>query len=170
MPAGSMEAAGIEGQGEAMPFDGKSSVSFDRDSDVVRRALRESARETIAALDHLAALFDGGRCWLRNKEGDENGRFCLRGGIAHIAAGDCVGYYLRVAIREFAGRSMSIPAYNDHAPNFAAIAYVISRARELASADAEDRASQRPEELHMTASATEHGSPARFKSHNAEDF
>ena len=123
-----------------MPFDGKSGVRFDHDPDAVKRAFRESAGETIAALDHLAELFDGGKRWLRNKECDEKGRFCLRGGIAHIAAGDCVGYYLRAAIREFAGRSMSIPAYNDHAPNFAAIAYVISRARELASADAEDQA------------------------------
>ena len=137
-----------------MPFDGKSSVRFDHDPDAVKRALRESAPETIAALDHLAALFDGGRRWLRNKECDEKGRFCLRGGIAHIAAGDCVGYYLRAAIREFAGRSMSIPAYNDHAPNFAAIAYVISRARELASTDAEDRASQPPDERPLAASVT----------------
>ena len=98
-----------------MPFDGKSGVRFDHDPDAVKRAFRESAGETIAALDHLAALFDGGKRWLRNQECDEKGRFCLRGGIAHIAAGDCVGYYLRVAIREFAGRSMSIPAYNDHA-------------------------------------------------------
>jgi hypothetical protein len=153
-----MEAGSIEGQGKAMPFDGKSSVRFDHDADVVKRAFRESAHETIAGLDHLAALFDGGRCWLRNKEFDEKGRFCLRGGIAHIAAGDCVGNYLRVAIREFAGRSMSIPAYNDHAPNFAAIAYVISRARELASADAEDQASQQPDERPLTASAADHGS------------
>jgi hypothetical protein len=132
-----MEAGSIEGQGKAMPFDGKSSVRFDHDADVVKRALRESAHETIAGLDHLAALFDGGRCWLRNKEFDEKGRFCLRGGIAHIAAGDYVGYYLRVAIRELAGPSMTIPAYNDSAPSFASIAYVISRARELAVADAD---------------------------------
>src|SRR3984885_5541932 len=135
-----MEAGSIEGQGKAMPFDGKSSVRFDHDADVVKRALRGSAYETIAGLDHLAALFDGGRCWLRDKESDEKGRFCLRGGIAHIAAGDCVGYYLRVAIREFAGPSMTIPAYNDSAPSFASIAYVISRARELAVADADGQA------------------------------
>jgi hypothetical protein len=153
-----MEAGGIEGQGEAMPFDGKGSVRFDHNPDLVKRALKESAHETIAALDHLAVLFDGGRRWRRNKECDDKGRFCLRGGMAHIAAGDCVGYYLRVAIREFAGRSMSIPAYNDHAPSFAAITYVISRARELASADAEDQASQQPDERPLTASATEHRS------------
>jgi hypothetical protein len=141
-----------------MPFDGKSKVRVDHDPDAVAQALRESARETVAALDHLAALFDGGRRWIRNKECDEKGRFCLRGGIAHIAAGDCVGYYLRAAIREFAGHSMSIPAYNDHAPNFAAIAYVISRARELASADAEGHASQQPDQQPPTACATEHGS------------
>jgi hypothetical protein len=74
-----------------MPFDGKSKVRFDHDHDPDARAQafqtsRGSARETIAALDHLAALFDGGRRWLRNKECDEKGRFCLRGGIAHIAA------------------------------------------------------------------------------------
>jgi hypothetical protein len=153
-----MEAGRIEGQGEAMPFDGKSRVRFDHDPDAVKRALRESAGDTIAALDHLAALFDGGRRWLRNKERDEKGRFCLRGGIAHIAAGDCVGYYLKAAIRELAGRPMSIPAYNDHAPNFAAIAYVISRARELASVDAEDQAEQ-PDGRPLTASATEHRFP-----------
>lgn len=158
LTAGSMEAGSVEGQGEAMPFDGKSSVRFDQNPDVVNRAFKDAARETIEALDHLAALFDGGRRWLRNKECDEKGRFCLRGGIAHIAAGDCVGYYLRVAIGEFAGRSMSIPAYNDHAPNFAAIAYVISRARELAIADAEDQPSKQPDEWHLTPSATEHGS------------
>jgi hypothetical protein len=158
LPDGSMEAGRIEGQGEAMPFDGKSRVRFDHDPDAVKRALRESAGDTIAALDHLAALFDGGRRWLRNKERDEKGRFCLRGGIAHIAAGDCVGYYLKAAIRELAGRPMSIPAYNDHAPNFAAIAYVISRARELASVDAEDQAEQ-PDGRPLTASATEHRFP-----------
>ncbi len=141
-----------------MPFDGKSRVRFDPDPDAVKRAFRESAGETIAALDELAALFDGGRRWLRNKECDEKGRFCLRGGIAHIAAGDCVGYYLRVAIREFAGRSMSIPAYNDHAPNFAAIAYVITRARELACADAEGQAEQQRDQQPLTESATEHRS------------
>jgi hypothetical protein len=141
-----------------MPFDGKSSVRFDRDANAVKWALRESAGETIAALDHLAELFDGGKRWLRNKECDDKGRFCLRGGIAYIAAGDCVGYYLKVAIREFAGRSMSIPAYNDHAPNFAAIAYVISRARELACADAEDQGSQHRDEQLLTASGTEHRS------------
>jgi hypothetical protein len=53
---------------------------------------------------------------------------------------------------------MSIPAYNDHAPNFAAIAYVISRARELANAAAEDRASQQPDQRPPTASATGHRS------------
>jgi hypothetical protein len=150
-----MEAGRIEGQGEAMPFDGKSRVRFDHDPDAVKRAFRESAGETIAALDHLAELFDGGKRWLRNQDCDEKGRFCLRGGIAHIAAGDCVGYYLRAAIREFAGRSMSIPAYNDHAPNFTAIAYVISRARELASADAEGQASQQRNQWSPTTSATE---------------
>ncbi len=150
-----MEAGRIEGQGEAMPFDGKSRVRFDHDPDAVKRAFRESAGETIAALDHLAELFDGGKRWLRNQDCDEKGRFCLRGGIAHIAAGDCVGYYLRAAIREFAGRSMSIPASNDHAPNFAAIAYVISRARELASAEAEGQASQQRNQWSPTTSATE---------------
>jgi hypothetical protein len=154
LPAGSMEAGRIEGQGEAMPFDGESDVRSAHDPDAVKRAFRESAGETIAALDHLAELFAGGRRWLRNKECDEKGRFCLRGGIAHIAAGDCVGYYLRIAISEFAGRSMSIPAYNDRAPNFAAIAYVISRARDLANADAEDQAFHRL----PTASAADHGS------------
>ena len=49
---------------------------------------------------------------------------------------------------------MSIPAYNDHAPNFAAIAYVISRARELASADVEGQAEQSDGQP-LTASATE---------------
>jgi hypothetical protein len=142
LPADSIEAGRIKGQREAMPFDGKSKVRFDHDHDPDARAQafqtsRGSARETIAALDHLAALFDGGRRWLRNKECDEKGRFCLRGGIAHIAAGDYVGYYLRVAIRELAGPSMTIPAYNDSAPSFASIAYVISRARELAVADAD---------------------------------
>jgi hypothetical protein len=122
-----MEAGRIEGQGEAMPFDGKIRARFDHDPDGVQQAFRESARETIATLDNLAALFDGGRRWLRDKECDEKGRFCLRGGIAHIAASDCVGYYLKAAIRELAGRPMSIPAYNDHAPNFADISYVISR-------------------------------------------
>jgi hypothetical protein len=140
-----------------MPFDGKSRVRFDHDPDAVKRAFIDSAGETIAALDHLAELFDGGKRWLRNKECDDKGRFCLRGGIAHIAAGDCVGYYLRAAIREFAGRSMSIPAYNDHAPNFAAIAYVISRARELACADAEGETSHQPDQQRPTASPTEHG-------------
>jgi hypothetical protein len=140
-----------------MPFDGKSRLRFDddHDPDAVKRAFRDSAGETIAALDHLAALFDGGRCWLRNQDCDEKGRFCLRGGIAHIAAGDCVGYYLRAAIREFAGRSMSIPAYNDHAPSFTAIAYVISRARELASADAEGQASLQRNQWSPTTNATE---------------
>jgi len=134
-----------------MPFDGKSKVRFDHDHDYdydydpdaraqAFPTARGSACETIAALDHLAALFDGGRRWLRNKECDEKGRFCLRGGIAHIAAGDYVGYYLRVAIRELAGPSMTIPAYNDSAPSFASIAYVISRARELAVADADGQA------------------------------
>jgi hypothetical protein len=150
-----MDAGRIEGQGEAVPFDGKSGVRFDHDPDAVNRAFRESARETIAALDHLAALFDGGKRWLRNKECDGKGRFCLRGGIAHIAAGDRVGNYLKTAIRELAGRPMSIPAYNDHAPNFAAITYVISRARELASADAEGQAFRQPDVRHLTASATE---------------
>lgn len=118
-----------------MPFDGRSKVSVDPDG--VAQALKERARETIAALDHLAALFDGGKRWLRKKECDGKGRFCLRGGAAHIGAGDHVSYYLKLAIRELAGPSMTIPAYNDNAPNFACIAYVISRARELAAADAD---------------------------------
>jgi hypothetical protein len=91
LPADSIEAGRIKVQGEAMPFDGKSNVRFDHDPDARVQAFqtfRGSAREAIAALDHLAALFDGGRRWLRNKECDEKGRFCLRGGIAHIAAGD----------------------------------------------------------------------------------
>ena len=78
-----------------MPFDGESKVRFDHDPDAGARAFqtfRGSARETIVALDDLAALFDGGKRWLRNKECDEKGRFCLRGGIAHIAAGDYIGY------------------------------------------------------------------------------
>jgi hypothetical protein len=133
--AGSAEAGRIDRQEDAMPFDGKSKVRVGHDPDAVARALSDSADETIAALDHLAALFDGGRRWIRNKECDKKGRFCLRGGIAHIAAGDYVGYYLRAAIRELAGPSMTIPAYNDSAPSFASIAYVISRAREMAEAD-----------------------------------
>jgi hypothetical protein len=117
-------------------------VRFDHDPGAraqTFQTFRGSAREPIA-LDHLAALFDGGRRWLRNKECDEKVRFCLRGGIAHIAAGDYVGYYLRVAIRELAGPSMTIPAYNESAPSFASIAYVISRARELAVGDADGQA------------------------------
>jgi hypothetical protein len=137
MPAGSIEARRNERGGAAMPFDGKSKVRFDHDADAVAQALRGSTRKTIAALDHLAALFDGGKHWIRNKECDERGRFCLRGGIAHIGANDYVGYYLKAAIRELAGRSVTIPAYNDSAPSFASIAYVISRARELAAADAD---------------------------------
>jgi hypothetical protein len=119
-----------------MPFDGKSKVWVDNDPDAVAPALRGSARETVAALDQLAALFEGGKRWIRKKECDGKGRFCLRGGIAHIAAGDYVRYYLKLAIRELAGPAMTIPAYNDNAPSFASIAYVISRARELASAEA----------------------------------
>jgi hypothetical protein len=120
-----------------MPFDGRSKIGVDHDSDAVAKALRESAPETVAALDQLAALFEGGRRWIRKKECDGKGRFCLRGGIAHIAAGDNVRYYLRLAIRELAGPSMTIPAYNDNAPSFASIAYVISRARELAEVGAD---------------------------------
>jgi hypothetical protein len=118
-----------------MPFDGKRKVSVGHDTDALAWALSGSAGETITALDQLAALFDGGRRWIRNKECDQKGRFCLRGGVAHIAAGDYVSYYLRAAIRELAGPSMTIPAYNDSAPSFASIAYVISRAREMAEVD-----------------------------------
>jgi hypothetical protein len=120
-----------------MPFDGKSKVRVDHDPDAVAQALRESAHETVAALDQLAALFEGGKRWIRKKECDEKGRFCLRGGMAHIAAGDYVRYYLKLAVRELAGPSMTIPAYNDNALSFACIAYVISRARELAAAEAD---------------------------------
>jgi uncharacterized protein YbjT (DUF2867 family) len=158
LPFGSMEAGRICGQGEAMPFDGRSRVRFDHDPDAVKQAFRESAGETIAELDRLAALFDGGRRWLRNKDCDDKGRFCLRGGIAHIAASDYVGYYLRAAIRELAGRPMSIPAFNDHAPNFADIAYVIGRAREMASADVEGQTVQQLDKPPVTTSETEHGS------------
>jgi hypothetical protein len=119
-----------------MPFDGRSKVSVG-DPDAVAQALSESARETIAALDQLAALFEGGKRWIRKKEFDGKGGFCLRGGTAHIAAGDYVRYYLKLAIRELAGPSMTIPTYNDNAPSFASIAYVISRARELAAAEAD---------------------------------
>jgi hypothetical protein len=115
-----------------MPFDGR---RFDHDPDAGEQSVRNPTRETVAALDHLLALFDGGRRWIRNKECDGRGRFCLRGGIAHIAAGDYVGHYLKVAIRELAGPSMTIPAYNDNAPGFASISYVINRARELAAAE-----------------------------------
>jgi hypothetical protein len=62
-----------------MPFDGRSKVSVG-DPDAVAQALSESARETIAALDQLAALFEGGKRWIRKKECDGKGRFCLRGG------------------------------------------------------------------------------------------
>jgi hypothetical protein len=120
-----------------MPFDGRSKVRVDHDQDAVARALRQSAPETVAALDQLATLFEGGKRWIRKKECDEKGRFCLRGGMAHIAAGDYVRYYLKLAIRELAGPSMTIPVYNDNAPSFASISYVISRARELAAAEAD---------------------------------
>jgi len=118
-----------------MPFDGKSKVRSDPDA--IAQALRESAHETVAALDQLAALFEGGRRWIRKKDCDEKGRFCLRGGMAHIAAGDYVRYYLKLAVRELAGPSMTIPAYNDNALSFTCVAYVISRARELAAAEAD---------------------------------
>jgi hypothetical protein len=127
--------AHVKGLGEAMPFDGRSNIRVDRHPDVLAQALQGSASETVAALDQLAALFEGGKRWIRKKECDEKGRFCLRGGIAHIAAGDYVRYYLKFAIRELAGPSMTIPVYNDNAPSFASIAYVISRARELAAAE-----------------------------------
>jgi hypothetical protein len=119
--------------GEAMPFDGESEVRVDHHPDAVSKALRGSASETVASLDRLAALFEGGKRWIRKKECDGKGRFCLRGAMAHIAAGDYVRYYLKLAIRELAGPSMTIPAYNDNAPSFTSIAYVISRARELAA-------------------------------------
>jgi hypothetical protein len=120
-----------------MPFDGKSKVGIDHDPDAMAQALRESAHETVAALDRLAALFEGGRRWIRKKECDEKGRFCLRGGMDHIAAGDDVRYYMKLAVRELAGPSMTIPVYNDNALSFACMAYVISRARELASVEAD---------------------------------
>jgi hypothetical protein len=119
-----------------MPFDGESKVRVDPEPDTEAKALRESARETVASLDQLAALFEGGRRWIRKKECDGKGRFCLRGGMAHIAAGDYVRYYLKLAIRELAGPCMTIPAYNDNAPSYTSIAYVISRARELAAEEA----------------------------------
>ena len=119
-----------------MPFDGRSKVDIG-DPGAAAPALKPGADETIVALDHLAELFDGGKRWIRNKECDGKGRFCLRGGTAHIAAGDYVRYYLKLAIRELAGPSMTIPAYNDSAPSFASIAYVISRARELAATQAD---------------------------------
>ena len=43
-----------------MPFDGKSRLRFDddHDPDAVKRAFRDSAGETIAALDHLAGTVE----------------------------------------------------------------------------------------------------------------
>jgi hypothetical protein len=128
-----------------MPFDGESKtdkreVRFGYDPEAAEQAFRKSARDTIAALDHLAPLFDGGRHWIRNKDRDENGSFCPRGDVTHIAGehpGRHADYYLKVAIRGLVGRSMTIPAFNDSALNFASIAYVISRARELAVAVAD---------------------------------
>ena len=70
----------------------------------------------------------------------KTGSFCLRGGVTRIAGehpGRHADYYLKVAIRGLVGRSITIPAFNDSAPNFASIADVISRARELAAAVAD---------------------------------
>jgi hypothetical protein len=125
-----------------MPFDGKNEIRFGYDPEAVE-AFRQTACEAIVALDALAALFDGGRHWIRNKERDEKGRFCLRGGVHHIGTTEHpssrIGYYLKAAIRELVGRSMTIPAFNDSAPDFGSIAYVICRARELAIADADGK-------------------------------
>src|ERR1700749_3603455 len=69
--ARSTEAGLSRDRGEAMPFDGKTRVRVDRDPDAVAQARREAAREALASLDRLGALFDGGRRWIRKKEFDE---------------------------------------------------------------------------------------------------
>jgi hypothetical protein len=90
----------------------RDSEIFPQPANVVEPVFTESARETIIALGHLAELFERWKRWIRNKECDEKGRFCLCGGISPTAAGHRVAHYLRAAIRELARPSMTIPVYN----------------------------------------------------------
>jgi len=86
------------------------------------------AREAVVVLDLMTAEFDGGSRWGRGV-----GRFSLAGSLAYVCRGrterDNAGIYLRYAIRENWGKSLSIVGFNDTRGRYAEIGMVIHTAR-----------------------------------------
>jgi hypothetical protein len=130
-----------------MPFDGDSEIIegevrwlFRKDTRYLVEKRREQARAAIVALARLEKLFDGGRHWIRRRETDGQGNYCLSGGLAALrpagAKSNQAGRYLEQAIADLRRWPMSIPMYNDTCAGFPDIKAVIHLARVIARADA----------------------------------
>jgi hypothetical protein len=102
---------------------------------------------TVAIIDRLTELFDGGDGWIRGAE-HHKGRYCLQGALAHVrrtlkVRHDGAGDYLRRAIRRESRGRTSIPAFNDNCWNFQQMRRMLAHARKLAAADTGHIAGQR---------------------------
>jgi hypothetical protein len=94
-------------------------------------------RDAATLLGELEALLDGGKCGTRDSFADEQGRFCLRGGLDHLrgncGAGDGrAEMFLLAAISEHFGYEVPTVRANDGAEEFDLIRWFIARARQLA--------------------------------------
>lgn len=103
--------------------------------DGYRQRRREiSTRESVATLDHMKQFFGDGENWRQHiYQGDDGGR-CLIAAADHVRVSsiDDAKHWLRRAIKEKTGQSLTIEQFNDTRRSFAEIQEVLDRARELA--------------------------------------
>jgi hypothetical protein len=114
--------AWVASRDEANPPDVPSPVPADAPERV------RLAHDTVLVLDLMVALFDGGEHWGRGA-----GHFSLTGALAYVRRGrterDNAGVYLRYAIRENWGKSLSLVDFNDTRGRYAEVGMVIRTAR-----------------------------------------